>query len=1098
MQSPPGASPPPATPQPDTQPDTQQTATPQPDTPATDPPATDPPATDPPATPGVVVTPTSLSVSEGDAGSYTVVLESPPTDTVTVGIEGMSGTVRVSPSSLSFSTQNWNQARTVTVTAKVDTDTVHDTVTLTHTATGGGYGSVSIESVTVTVQDVYPGLTAQFTDLPTVHDRGPSFTFGLEFNREVDTSPTSIRDDVLDVTGGTVTAATRVDSGSNRRWRITVVPDSGDDLVIVLPATRACTDAGAICTPDGLALSMPLEQTVACGLLRVTVTPASLEVVDGGGAYWVGRYSVALDRKPDSSMTITVSGTDGTGLSVSPSRLTFTRSKWSQQWVALTTHAADDDAMDETVTLTHSATGGGRCSVGIPDVIVTVRETSGLDHPVGAIRLVDGNVESEGRVEIYHVNVNEVGPGEWGTVCDDYWSLEDAHTACRQLGYSGATAAHDQAHFGEGTGRIWLDDLICSGNEERLVDCPQSYKQSFVGVHNCTHEEDAGVTCAAMTMSQRSALGAGVSVADATVQEAVGAVLDFRVSLPSPAAGESVTVDYATADGTAKAGEDYTAAAGTITFASGERHNTIRVAVLDDAKDEGSETFTLRLSNASGAQIEDGEATGTITNHDEMLDAWLARFGRTVAGQALEAIGPRMRGESGSRVVVGSFALDGEGKAVESEPPAPDRVDLDALEWNAPAGTPLAMTGRKLVLESSFRLGAGGANGAPAWAAWGRVAAGGFEAEQDDVEMDGDVTTGFLGVDASRDRWLAGVALSLSEGEGAFELVSGGETHDTGALESRLTSLYPYLRYGVTERVDVWGLLGYGTGELTLTERADGDRPVDVVTETDLEMRLGAIGVRGELLSRAEAGGFGLAVRSDAFRVRVKSDAVPAPKRMMEAEGDASRVRLVLEGSRAFELAAGGTLTPLAEVGVRHDGGDAETGTGVELGAGVRYADEARGLTIRGAVRALAAHAEGDYEEWGASGSIRMDPGASGRGLSLTVAPSWGAAWSAVQRLWSLRGAAGRSRDDDFDARHRLDAELGYGIGLSGTRGVVTPYAGLSLADGGERADYRVGTRWRVSHNAAMSLEGSRSEGGAGALDPAPEQNLALRAALRW
>ena len=313
MQSPPGASPatdPPATDPPATDP------------PATDPPATDPPATDPPPTPGVVVTPTSLSVSEGDGGSYTVVLESPPTDTVTVGIEGMSGTVRVSPSSLSFSTQNWNQARTVTVTAKVDTDTVHDTVTLTHTATGGGYGSVSIESVTVTVQDVYPGLTAQFTDLPTVHDRGPSFTFGLEFNREVDTSPTSIRDDVLDVTGGTVTAATRVDSSSNRRWRITVMPDSGDDLVIVLPATRACTDAGAICTPDGLALSMPLEQTVACGLLRVTVTPASLEVVDGGGAYWVGRYSVALDRKPDSSMTITVSGTDGRngplGLTVAP------------------------------------------------------------------------------------------------------------------------------------------------------------------------------------------------------------------------------------------------------------------------------------------------------------------------------------------------------------------------------------------------------------------------------------------------------------------------------------------------------------------------------------------------------------------------------------------------------------------------------------------------------------------------------------------------------------------------------------------------------------------------------------------------------------
>ena len=67
---------------------------------------------------------------------------------------------------------------------------------------------------------------------------------------------------------------------------------------------------------------------------------------------------------------------------------------------------------------------------------------------------------------------------------------------------------------------------------------------------------------------------------------------------------------------------------------------------------------------------------------------------------------------------------------------------------------------------------------------------------------------------------------------------------------------------------------------------------------------------------------------------------------------------------------------------MRHDGGDAETGTGVEVGAGIRYAGS--GVTVEGSVRGLVAHEASGYEEWGASGSVRIDPGASGRGLSLS------------------------------------------------------------------------------------------------------------------
>ena len=111
------------------------------------------------------------------------------------------------------------------------------------------------------------------------------------------------------------------------------------------------------------------------------------------------------------------------------------------------------------------------------------------------------------------------------------------------------------------------------------------------------------------------------------VEEAAGATVDFAVSL-AHASSSTVTVDYATSDGTASAGSDYTAASGTLTFAPGETEKTVSVAVLDDSHDEGEESFTLTPSNPSGgnAWLSDAEATGTIENTDAMPKAWLGRF----------------------------------------------------------------------------------------------------------------------------------------------------------------------------------------------------------------------------------------------------------------------------------------------------------------------------------------------------------------------------------------------------------------------------------------------------------------------------------------
>ena len=251
-------------------------------------------------------------------------------------------------------------------------------------------------------------------------------------------------------------------------------------------------------------------------------------------------------------------------------------------------------------------------------------------------------------------------------------------------------------------------------------------------------------------------------------------------------------------------------------------------------------------------------------------------------------------------------------------------------------------------------------------------------------------------------------------------------------------------------------------------------------------MRLGAAGVRGVLLEADESGGIDLALRGDAFLVQMESEKAA---NTVATKADASRLRLVLEAGRSFGLRSGAVLTPGLELGLRHDGGDAETGAGVELGGRIRFADAGSGLTVEANARTLVAHEDAGYREWGAGGSLRLDPGASGRGLSLTLAPVWGTPSSGVERLWSARDAAGLAPGGEFEAERRMEAELGYGYGAFGGRGLVTPYAGLGLAEAGDRT-WRAGARWSLAPTLAMSLDGTRREP---ANDDAPRARGAVR-----
>ena len=603
----------------------------------------------------------------------------------------------------------------------------------------------------------------------------------------------------------------------------------------------------------------------------------------------------------------------------------------------------------------------------------------------------------------------------------------------------------------------------------------------------------------------------------------------FLVRL-SRAAADAVSVDYASAEGMAPwkgmepatAGADYTAVSGRLAFAPGETRKFVAVPVLDDAVDEGTEHFLLRFSNPQGAYLRDihREAVGLIVNEDPLQTMWLSRFGRTVGSQVTEAVSERLGAglAPGAHATLGGQSLDlsraDGGKALADAmtglarafgaPDAPAANDPGSGAgagsfvrhglgdaWNHPSTT-RSPTGRELLLGSSFHVAGKGGSSGPGLAAWGRVAHGSFDGEEGPASgrtrVDGEVVTGVLGMDAEWNRVLAGVAVSLSEGEGGFDQPGV----DKGDIESTLTTVSPYARFKLTERVSVWGLFSWGTGDMAIVQHARlatatrAARP-GTVTRTDIGLHMGAAGARGALLTRDEAGDMDLALRADAFFVRMESGKAP---NSAGTEAGASRVRLVLEGGHRFDLSGGAALRPSLELGVRHDGGDAETGTGVEVGGGVSYADAASGLSIEAKARMLVAHADSDYEEWGASASVRLDPGEQGRGISFSLAPTLGAASSATERLWGAQRPRDLVPDGTFEAARGLRAEAGYGLGAGG--GLATPYAGLSLA-GGDARTWRTGVRWTLGPSVALGLEGTRAE-----TFNDDDHALMLRGAITW
>ena len=446
----------------------------------------------------------------------------------------------------------------------------------------------------------------------------------------------------------------------------------------------------------------------------------------------------------------------------------------------------------------------------------------------------------------------------------------------------------------------------------------------------------------------------------------------------------------------------------------------------------------------------------------------------------------------------------------------------------APGLESRTLTQRDLLTGTSFTLTArsGGPGGGFA-SLWGRGAVSSFDGREGNLTLDGEVTTGLIGADWSSDpgsrngssgsdRWTVGLAIGHSTGTGGYRTGNCAVGNCGGKVEAELTGLYPYAGAGLTDRLSVWASAGHGAGEVTV--RPDGVAPF----AADLTMSMGAAGLRSEVLKPAEAGGLSLALKGEGHVTRTESEAAANADggRLAAAEADVWMLRTGIEGSRAFALTGAGSgtggdgkgrasITPSFEIGVRVDGGDAETGFGADMGGGLAFADSANGISLDMKARALVAHKASGFREWGASASVGWDPRPeTDRGLALSLTRSLGASPSGgMDALLSRETLADLAANDDgngsgFEASGRTEGEIGYGLPAFGGGFTGTPNLGFGLSDNGTR-DYRIG--WRLTSAVPgapgfeVTLDATRREpaNDNGAGTPV-EHGVMLRSAIRW
>ena len=971
----------------------------------------------------IQVTPAgALSIDEGDSTGATlsVSLSAAPNADVTVSLAKTNADVTLSPTSLTFTSSNWDTSQTVTVSAAQDADSTADTDTITLSATGGIDASSVTKAVTITDNDT-PRLTINPDTLNITEGGNNSFSVSLTTQPSENVivtiaqpSNTDITVDTDSGTSGNQNTLSFTTGNYNTAQNVTVNvaedADTANDN-----ATLNITASGADYTSvTGSVTISATDTTTPTG--TINVTPAGTLTIGEGAS---GNLSVSLSAQPASDVTVTLAKTN-TDVTLSASTLTFTTSNYSTAQTVTVTAAEDNDTTDDSDTITLSASGGITAPNITRAITVTDNDTSSpFDGTIGVnpetITVGEGDTIniaitlSEAPTADVTLTSTIAGTSPFEEIT---LSVSNITTSNWDNDITLSIEAAQDSDYEDETGTILLEiegnngDVLASTRLSIAVEDDDTPPAGNIPTFGDQTQADLNLT-------------QGVAITPVTLPAASGGdgALQYRIS-PSLPAGLNFNAVTREISGTP------------VTL--GTTSHTLIASDSDNntgAEDQASLGFNI------GIRVSRDTATRQATQ------AWLSRFGRGVGEQAVQGIRKRIQ----QPVTTGSQP----GAAQLQTNLGGHSIDLNQPLSSTAAGLlkQLDQLDRSNLLHGS-RFSASGESGAGQIGIWGQGAYSDFAGEDNNIALDGKLRSLLLGSDYRRDNWAAGILLSRSNAEGDYR----GEII-TGELESDLTSVVPWGSIQMSEELSVWGAMGQGRGELQL-------KPVnESEIKTDLDWQMLAGGMQSRLIEAGERNRMGLSFTGDLLWTETTTDRVA----MLQAvAGETRRVRLGLEA----DWRSRGGLTPRLELGIRHDSGDAETGLGVELGGGLTWRDgQGNRFEVNG--RGLLTHNDSDSRDWGLSIVAQHDARPSShRGFSMRLSHELGgSATGGLARLLSedLLSA------DNTAVDYRWELELAYGMARA--RGLTgSGYTALS-GGAGSGLGWRVGYRLQPEHTPEFEVD---------------------------
>ena len=502
---------------------------------------------------------------------------------------------------------------------------------------------------------------------------------------------------------------------------------------------------------------------------------------------------------------------------------------------------------------------------------------------------------------------------------------------------------------------------------------------------------------------------------------------------------------------------------------------------------EGSATITVTATNVAGsAETMFAVTVTTDAVEKAVLNDALAGIGRSLLSSTANVIGARFAlAPSGASMAVG-------GQRVAPEAFAGDLASLWHGDEYGRADHEVdlshgALTSDCLLGGTSFHMPLTAMTlGGMDIAVWGAGDLSRFEGEPDRGAYDGSAAAGYVGVDARGAGWLAGMSVSLHGSEADYDFA--GQVDGGGTLETSVTGFHPYARIDVGSDAEAWVIGGFGSGEADLSRTHVGG----MTQSSDLSMAIAIGGLQRALALRF--GGAVLSLRGDAGFLSLETDS--GSQAVDGLSVSVNRLRVGVEA--AWENAG---MAPFVEVAGRFDGGDGQTGGGIELAGGLRIVRPESGFGLEAKGRILAMHSGEGYSESGLSVTASFEPGTAGRGITFRLSPRYGSSADATDLFWDeqsqLRDAVRygfRARADTWG----MDAALGYGLDMRSIPGLVTPFSQFDVTGDSEQR-IRVGVRYGLLRGLLGGTQFELSaEHVAGAMVRAPETRVLFSAQARF